>query len=142
MNKISKQGFVYSYSEETSFLDKKPEFIKIIWNTEVNELSEIFNLNDDDYYIIEIVNQNISETPKFNIIKNKVFDQWLEQELIFKTKEKTKSIVASKNNNLSFKSSLKRNDKNLGNIKDQYLITKIFEIESVYLLHTQDDLCT
>ena len=63
LNKISKQGFVYSYNEETSFLDKKPEFIKNIWNTEVNELSEIFNLNDDDYYIIEIVNQNISETP-------------------------------------------------------------------------------
>jgi len=130
LNKISKQGLVYSYSEEASFLDKKPEFIKNIWNTEVNELSEIFNLNDDDYYIIEIVNQNISETPKLNIIKNKVFDQWLEQELIFKTKEKTKNIIASKNNKLSSKSSLKRNDKNLGNIIDQYLITKIFEIEN------------
>ncbi len=130
LNKISKQGFVYSYGKETSFLDKKPEFIKHIWNTEVNELSEIFNLNDDNYYIIEIVNQNNSETPTFNLIKNKVFDQWLRQELIFKTKEKSKNIVESKNNNLSSKSSLKRNDKTLGNIKDQYLITKIFEIEN------------
>ena len=129
LNKISKQGFVYSYDGETTFLDKKPEFIKNIWNTEVNELSEIFNLNDDNYYIIEIVNQNNSENPKFNLIKNKVFDQWLKQELIIKTKEKAKNIVASKNNNLSYKSSLKRNDKTLGNKKDQYLITKIFEIE-------------
>ena len=130
LNKISKQGFVYSYNEETSFLDKKPEFIKNIWNTDVNELSEIFNLNDDNYYIIEIVNQNNSETPTFNLIKNKVFDQWLKQELVFKTKEKAKKIVELKNNNLSSRSSLKRNDKSLGNIRDQYLITKIFEIEN------------
>ncbi len=130
LNKISKQGLVYSYDEETSFLEKKPEFIKNIWNTEVNEISEIFNLNDDNYYIIEIVNQNNSETPKFNLIKNKVFDQWLKKELIFKTKEKTKNIVASKNNKLSSRFSLKRNDKSLGNIKDQYLINKIFEIEN------------
>jgi len=130
LNKISKQGFVYSYSEETSFLDKRAEFIKNIWNTEVNELSEIFNLNDDDYYIIEIVNQNNTETPTFNLIKNKVYDQWLKQELIFKTREKAKKIVTSKNNNLSSKSSLKRSDKSLESINDQYLITKIFEIEN------------
>ncbi len=130
LNKISKQGFVYSYDEETSFLDKKPEFIKNIWNTEVNELSEIFNLKDDNYYIIEIINQNNSEIPTFNSIKNKVFDQWLKNELIFKTKEKTKKIVISKNNNLSAKLLLKRNDKSLGNIQDQNLINKIFEIEN------------
>ena len=58
LKKISKQGFVYSYDEETSFLDKKPEFIKNIWNTEVNELSDIFNSNDDNYFIIEIINEN------------------------------------------------------------------------------------
>ena len=130
LNKISNQGFVYSYVEETSFLDKKPEFIKNIWNTEVNELSEIFNLNGDNYYILEIVNQNNSVTPKFNLIKNKVFNQWLKQELIFKTKEKAKKIVESKKNKLSSKSSIKRNDKILGNIKDKYLINKVFEIEN------------
>ena len=142
LNKISKQGLVYSYDGETTFLDKKPEFIKNIWNTEVNELSEIFNLNDDNYYIIEIVNQNNIERPTFNLIKNKVFDQWLKQELIFKTKEKTQKIVASKNNNLSSKSSLKRSDKSLGNIKDQYLITKIFEIENneIEYLMSEDNL--
>ena len=28
LKKISKQGFVYSYDNDTRFLDKKPEFIK------------------------------------------------------------------------------------------------------------------
>ena len=36
----------------------------------------------------------------------------------------------SKSNNLLYKSSIKRNDKSLGNIDDQYLINKIFEINS------------
>jgi len=142
LNKISKTGLVYSYDGEPTFLDKKPQFIKNIWNTEVNELSEIFNLNDDNYYIIGIVNQNKSETPTFNLIKNRVFDQWLKQELIFKTKEKTKNIVTSKNNKLLYKSSLKRNDKTLGNINNQYLITKIFDIEhnEIEYIETADNL--
>ena len=130
VKKISKQGFVYSYNEETSFLDKKPEFIKNMWNTEVNELSDIFNSNDDNYFIIEIINENNSDTPTFDLVKNKVFDQWLKQESILKTKEKVKNIIVSKNNNLLYKSSIKRNNKTLGNIDDQYLINKIFEIDS------------
>ena len=100
LKKISKQGFVYSYDEETSFLDKNPEFIKNIWNTEVNELSDIFNSNDDNYFIIEIINENKSEIPTFKQAKNKVFDQWLKQVSILKTKEKFKNIISAKNNNL------------------------------------------
>ena len=130
LNKISKQGFVYSYNEETSFLDKKPEFIKNIWNTEINELSEIFNLNNDNYYIIEIINEKNSEIPAFNVLKNKVFDQWLKQELILKTKKKVRNIIGSKNNTLSLKSSIKRDDKTFGKVKDQFLIDKIFEINN------------
>ena len=130
LNKISKTGFIYSYDEETKFLDKKPEFIKNIWNTEINQISDIFNSNDDTYFILEVVNENNTKTPTFDLIQNKVFDQWLKQELIIKTKEKVKNIIASKNNILSFKSSIKRDDKTLGNIKDPYLINGIFEMNN------------
>ena len=142
LKKISKQGFIYSYNKQTTFLDKKPEFIKNIWNTEVNELSDIFNSNDDNYFIIEIINENNSETPKFDLVKNRVFDQWLKQESILKTKEKAKNIIVSKNNNLLYKSSIKRNNKSLGKIDDQYLINKIFEIDSkeIELLVSEDNL--
>ena len=130
LKKISKQGFVYSYDRDTSFLDKNPEFIKNIWNTEIKELSEIFNLNNDNYYIIEIMNEKDRETPAYNLVKNKVTNQWLKQELIIKTKEKVKSILESKNNQLSSRTTLSRDDKNLKNIKDQFLINKIFEIDN------------
>ena len=130
LSKISKQGFVYSYDGDTIFLDKKPEFIKNIWNTEVNELSNIFNSNDDDYIIIEVIKESNSEIPAFDLVKNKVFDMWLKQELTLKTKEKVKKILISKNNNLSYKSSLKRSDNSLGDIDDQFLINRIFEIDN------------
>ncbi len=131
LRKISKQGFIYSYVGKTEFLEKKPEFVKNIWNTEVNELSDIFNSNDDySYFIIEIINETKSEIPTFDLVKNKVFDQWLEQELILKTKDIVKRIVSSNNNKLSNKSSIKRNDKILGNIDDPYLINRIFEINN------------
>ena len=130
LQKISKQGFIYSYDRDTSFLNKNPEFIKNIWNTKVKELSEIFNSNNDNYYILEIINEKNSETPAFDLVKNKITDQWLKKELIIKTKEKVKGILKSKNNNLLSKSSLKRDDKNLENIKDQFLINKIFEIDN------------
>ena len=130
LKKISKQGFVYSYNGNTSFSDKNSEFIQNIWNTKTNELSEIFNSDNDNYYIIEVINEKNSEIPSFELVKNKVFDQWLKQELIIKTKEKVKNIVKSKNNFLSSKKSIKRKDINLGNIKDQFLINKIFEIDN------------
>ena len=130
LKKISKQGFIYSYDRDTSFLNKNPEFIENIWNTEIKELSEIFNSNNDNYYIIEIMNEKDSETPAFNLVKNKVTNQWLKQELTIKTKEKVKSILESKNNQLSSRTTLSRDDKNLKNIKDQFLINKIFEIDN------------
>ena len=130
LKKISEKGLIYSYDGEINFLNKNPEFLKNIWNTEVNELTDIFNSNDDNYYIIEIISENNSETPTFNLVKNKVFDQWLNKELIIKTKENVKNIILSKSNNLSYKSSIKRDDKTLGSIKDQYLINKIFEIDN------------
>ena len=143
LRKISKQGFIYSYVGETKYLEKKPEFVKNIWNTEVDELSDIFNSNDDyNYYIIEIINEKNSEIPAFDLIKNKVFDQWLKKELILKTKDKVKKIVLSKNNKLSNKSSIKRDDKTLGNIDDPYLINRIFEINNkeVEYFVTADDI--
>ena len=50
--------------------------------------------------------------------------------------------IVSKNNNLLYKSSIKRNDKTLGNIDDQYLINRIFEKDSkeIELFESTDSL--
>ncbi len=130
INNISKQGLIYSYDKEVIFLNKNEIFLKNIWNTDINELSEIFNSNDDTYYLIQVVKENNQETPNFSLVKNKVYNNWLENELILKTKERANESILSKNNNLPSRKTIKRTDKNFENINDPNLINKIFEIKN------------
>ena len=82
------------------------------------------------------------KSPTYDLVKNKVFNQWLKKELILKTKEKVKKSIKSKNYKLSSKYSLKRNDNALGDLKDPFLINKIFEIDDkdIDLLVTANNL--
>ena len=130
VKKISRQGLIYSNERETSYLKKNSEFIKNIWNTEVNQLSEIINSHDDNYFLIEIVNENNKNIPKFNSIKSKIHNGWVNEELIIKSKEKVNKLITNKNNKLLLKASVKRNDNSLDDIKDQLLVNKIFEINN------------
>ncbi len=130
LSKVSKKGLIYSYEKEISFLEKEPIFIKNVWNTDVNELSEIFNTNEDNYYLIEVINENKKEIPSFDLVKNKVYDQWLKNKIITKTKEKAKKIIFDKNNKLSTKASIRRDDINLGDLNNEFLINKIFDINN------------
>ncbi len=142
LKKISRQGLVYSNEKETSYIKKGTEFIKNVWNTEINELSEIFNLGEDNYYLIEITNENNKNIPTFDLVRSKVYNQWLSKEIIIKTKQNVKKLIASKNKNLSKKTSIKRTDRILENIEDQFLINKIFEINDneIKLLVSKDSL--
>ncbi len=130
INNISKQGLIYSYDKDVIFLNKNEIFLKNIWNTDINELSEIFNSNDDTYYLIQVVRENNQDTPNFSLVKNKVYNNWLENELILKTKERANESILSKNNNLPSRKTIKRTDKNFENINDPNLINKIFEIKN------------
>ncbi len=142
VKKISKQGLIYSNEKETSYFKKSPEFIKNIWNTEMNELSEIFNSNDDNYFLIEVINEYNKNTPTFNQVKSKVYNEWLNKELITKSMERVKNLISSKNNKLLSKTSIKRSDKNIEDVQDLTLINKIFEINNneINILVSKDNL--
>ena len=112
------------------FLNKNEIFLKNIWITDIGELSEIFNTNDDSYYLIQVIKENNKETPNFSLVKNKVYNNWLENELILKTKERANDLILSKNNKLSSRKTIKRTDKNFENMNDPNLINKIFEIKN------------
>tara|TARA_Y100000991_G_scaffold213815_1_gene200190 strand:+ start:136 stop:2001 length:1866 start_codon:yes stop_codon:yes gene_type:complete len=139
---ISKQGLIYSYIKDLIFLDKNEIFLKNIWSTDIGELSEIFNSNDDLYYLIQVVKENNKETPNFSLVKNKVYNNWLENELILKTKERANDLILSKNNKLSYRKTIKRTDKNFANINGSNLINKIFEIKNkeLQLISTKDNI--
>ncbi len=130
LNKVSRNGVIYSYDKKPYLLDKKSQFIKNIWNTEKKELSEIFNTESDTYYLIEVIEENKKEDPKFNLVKSRVYKQWVNQEKILRSKEKAKKIILEKNNNLSFNKSIKRNDQIFDRINDPYLINQIFGVNN------------
>ena len=130
LKKVSQNGVVYSLDKEPYLLDKKSQFIKNIWNTEIKELSEIFNTDNDSYYLIEVIRENKPKNPSFNLVKSRIYKQWVDQEKILKSKEKAKTIILKKNNNLSLNKEIKRNDQNFDKINDPLLITQIFEIDN------------
>ncbi len=137
---ISKNGLIYSYLNEKKFFNKNKIFLENVWKTEINELSEIFNTNEDTYNLIEVINENKEEMPSFEKVKTIVYDQWLNEEVILKSKEKSKKTVFGNNNNLSLKSNIERSSKSIGKINDIILINKIFNIENkeINYLHSQN----
>ncbi len=130
INMISKNGSIYSYSNEIRPLNKNKIFLNNIWGTEVNELSEIFNSVGDIYNLIEVVGENLEELPPFEKVKNNVYENWLSEEVISRSKDRAKKEVFKMNNNLPLKSNVERSSKSIDKINDIFLINKIFDIEN------------
>ena len=130
INKVSQNGLVYSFEKEPYILNKGSKFVKNIWSTEDNELSEIFNIEGDTYYLLEISKENKKENPDFDLVKSRVYEQWLNKERILESEKEAKNSLLKKNNKLSLKISIKRNEQNFNNIKNPYLINRIFEIDN------------
>ena len=127
---ISKNGLIYFYDKEKNFINKNRTFIKNIWSTNINELSELFNSSEDNYNLIEVVKENLEETPSFDKVKKNVYDQWLNKEVVLKSKERFKKIIKNGNNNLSSNINIERTTQSIGKINDALLIQKIFEIKN------------
>ena len=121
---------LFTHMKTTQFLTKNEQFLKNIWNTDINELSEIFNSQDDTYYLIEVIKESNKKTPKYELLERKIFKDWLRKEQIIKSKGQVKNILLSTNNKLSSKISIKRNDKLLNKINDPFLINKIFNVKN------------
>ena len=137
MNNVSRKGLIYSYSNKNEFINKNNVFLKNIWSADVNELSEIFNSNEDTYNIIEVVNENLEELPPFEKIKTKVYDEWLIKEMVLKSKQKAKESIIKNNNNLLSKVSIERTSKSIDKINDTFLINKIFDIQNKEINYLQ-----
>ncbi len=137
MNNVSRNGLIYSYSNRNEFINKNNVFLKNIWSADVNELSEIFNSNEDTYNIIEVVNENLEELPPFEKIKTKVYDEWLIEEIVLKSKQKAKQSIVKNNNNLLSKINIDRSSKSINKINDTFLINEIFNIQNKEINYLQ-----
>jgi len=129
INRISQNGIIYSYDKEKSLIEKSNNFLKNIWDTNINEMSDIFNSKEDNYVIIQVLKENKEELPSYEITKNLVYNHWLNEAIIKKSIENIKTILLNKKSKLSKNYSLKRNNK-LGDLNDPYLINEIFNIQN------------
>jgi len=130
INKGSELGVIYSYNGDNRYINKNKVFLDGIWKTPLNQISDIIELPDDKYVLIETIKENKKETPIFEKINKNVFDDWLNKEILFQSELKLKELI--KNKKVTFKSlsAIKRNQKNLTEkIKDPLIINKIFEIK-------------
>ena len=129
INRISQNGIIYSYDKEKSLIAKSNNFLKNIWDTNINEMSDIFNSKEDNYVIIQVLKENKEELPSYEITKNLVYNHWLNEAIIKKSIENIKTMLLNKKSKLSKNYSLKRNNK-LGDLNEPYLINEIFNIQN------------
>ena len=129
INRISQNGIIYSYDKEKSLIAKSNNFLKNIWDTNINEMSDIFNSKEDNYVIIQVLKENKEELPSYEITKNLVYNHWLNEAITKKSIENIKTMLLNKKSKLSKNYSLKRNNK-LGDLNDPYLINEIFNIQN------------
>ncbi len=127
INMISRNGLIYSYLTEKKFLNKNKIFLENVWDTDVYELSEIFNSSEDTYNLIEVIAENSEESPAFAKVKTNIYNDWLNKELILKSIDNAKEVVIKKN--LSSKVIIERSSKSIDKINDPFLINKIFDIK-------------
>ena len=96
--------------------------------TKLNETSDIIDLKNDTYALIQVKRENSKEMLAFEQVREKVLDQWTSMEVVNQTKSKLKKLILSKNENLRSNSTIKRNQKSLDNFSDNSLIFNIFLI--------------
>ena len=129
IDKISKNGMIYSFNEKEKFSYLPSVFLKEIWKTDINDTSEIFNSEKDTYVLLNVLEANPENIPSYEKINKLVYKDWLENEIIIKSKENAEKLMLNKNFKFTNNGSIKRNSKKLNEIEDAYLINQIFDIK-------------
>ena len=140
INNISKNGLIHSFNEQKKFFNQPNIFLKQIWDADIGQMSEIFNTKNDTYVLLKVLEENIELKPSYEQSKNLVYKDWLEEELIVKSKENAKQLLFNKNFKFSKNASIKRDSKKLNEINDIYLINQVFDIsgDNVIYLNSQN----
>jgi peptidyl-prolyl cis-trans isomerase D len=140
INNISKNGLIHSFTEQKKFFNQPNIFLKQIWDADINQMSEIFNVKNDTYVLLTVLKENNELQPSYEQSKELVYKDWLEKELIVKSKENAKQLLLNKNFKFSKNISIKRDSKKLDEINDIYLINQIFNIsgDDITYLNSQN----
>ena len=128
ISNISKNGDVYTnFKPNKSDLNKK--FLNEIWKLEVNEISELLEIDENEFVLINI-NNEINEKQLSYLDAEKLVSEKLYEKLkVENTKSKSeKKFLNIKSENLNKILNLKRiENKNLSKVFNNYVINNIFK---------------
>ena len=127
---ISKNGIIYSFNKTNKYFNKDNAFLERIWNTSLNELSDIIELPNDTYVLFEMIKENKEEIPIFEKINKTVAKEWMKKERNIQTELKLKKLLNNKKTKFISLSNIKRDQKQLSKLViDPLIINKVFEIK-------------
>ena len=128
ISNISKNGDVYTnFKPNKSDLNKK--FLNEIWKLEVNEISELLEINENEFVLININNEinkkQLSYLDAEKLVSEKLYEKLKVENTKSKSEKKFQNI---KSENLNKILNLKRIDnKNLSKVFNNYVINNIFK---------------
>ena len=125
---VSKTGDIYDkFKPKKSNLNKK--FIDEIWKLDVNEVSELLEIKDNEFVLLNI-DDEIAETQLTYSDAEKLVSERLNEELKVKTtkfKSENNFKQASPKNLIKIVNLKRTNNKNLSKVFNNYVINKIFK---------------
>ena len=125
---ISRNGDVYTnFKPKKTNLNKK--FLNEIWKLEVNEISELLEINENEFVLININNEINEKQLSYFDAEKLVSEKLYEKLKIEYTKSKSeKKFLNMKSENLNKILSLNRiENKNLSKVFNNYVINNIFK---------------
>ncbi len=128
ISNISKNGNVYTnFKPKKSNLNKK--FLNEIWKLEVNEISELLEINENEFVLININNELNEKQLSFIDAEKLVSEKLFAKLKVENTKSKSeKNFLNIKSENLNKILNLKRfENKNLSKVFNNYVINNIFK---------------
>ena len=128
ISNISKNGEVYTnFKPKKSNYNKK--FLNEIWKLEVNEISELLEINENEFVLININNEinekQLSYLDAEKLVSEKLYDKLKIENTKSKSENKFQNM---KSQNLNKILNLKRiENKNLSKVFNNYVISNIFK---------------
>ena len=58
LDNVSEDGFVYSLTKDKIFFNKGIDFLNSIWSTNLNQTSDLININDERYILLQVQKEN------------------------------------------------------------------------------------
>jgi len=125
---VSRNGMIYNNFKplKSNFNNK---FLNEIWKLEINEVSELLELDENEFVLLNIDSENNEKQLTYAEAEKLVTEELLEKLKIKNTKLKSVNNFKKTNSkNLNKISGLKRfENKNLSNVFNDYIISNIFK---------------